>query len=148
MGNSLEEMAALVGEACIKLQQANIAHNLLICDGGSRVFLFPQCYAEKQARGLVSEELLDTGVNPACWEIAGECALPHGRRLACCSKLLPICLQPAGPLMLAPGPLHVPVWELHVCVCGGGAGKQLRCTCELLTACCPCHLWSACTGRL
>ncbi len=87
MGSSLEEMAALVGEACIKLQQANIAHNLLICDGGTRVFLFPQCYAERQARGLVSEELLDTGVNPACWEIAGECVAVHGKCLAGCSKL-------------------------------------------------------------
>lgn len=37
--------------------------------------LFPQCYAEKQALGLVPEELLDTGVNPAVFEIAGHMVL-------------------------------------------------------------------------
>lgn len=35
----------------------------------------PQCYAEKQAQGLVPEELLDTGVNPAVFEIAGHMVL-------------------------------------------------------------------------
>lgn len=35
----------------------------------------PQCYAEKQALGLVPEELLDTGVNPAVFEIAGHMVL-------------------------------------------------------------------------
>jgi GDP-L-galactose phosphorylase len=71
VGDSLEEMAALVGQACERMQARNIPHNLLISDNGTRVFIFPQCYAEKQARGLVPQELLDTGVNPACWEIAG-----------------------------------------------------------------------------
>ena len=34
-----------------------------------------QCFAEKQAKGEVPEELLETGVNPACWEIAGHMVL-------------------------------------------------------------------------
>ncbi|WOK93503.1 hypothetical protein Cni_G02201 [Canna indica] len=33
------------------------------------------CYAEKQAIGEVSQELLDTQVNPACWEISGHMVL-------------------------------------------------------------------------
>lgn len=34
-----------------------------------------QCYAEKQALGEVSQELLDTQVNPAAWEISGHIVL-------------------------------------------------------------------------
>ncbi|KAJ0099205.1 hypothetical protein Patl1_21298 [Pistacia atlantica] len=34
-----------------------------------------QCYAEKQALGEVSQELLDTRVNPAIWEISGHIVL-------------------------------------------------------------------------
>lgn len=34
-----------------------------------------QCYAEKQALGEVSQELLDTQVNPAVWEISGHMVL-------------------------------------------------------------------------
>eukprot|EP00195_Chlamydomonas_chlamydogama_P015596 CAMPEP_0202902956 /NCGR_PEP_ID=MMETSP1392-20130828/19646_1 /ASSEMBLY_ACC=CAM_ASM_000868 /TAXON_ID=225041 /ORGANISM="Chlamydomonas chlamydogama, Strain SAG 11-48b" /LENGTH=481 /DNA_ID=CAMNT_0049589861 /DNA_START=532 /DNA_END=1977 /DNA_ORIENTATION=- len=71
VGNCLQEMAEVVATACVRMQQANIPHNLLITDSGSRVFIWPQCYAEKQAQGLVPEELLDTGVNPAVFEIAG-----------------------------------------------------------------------------
>lgn len=34
-----------------------------------------QCFAEKQARGVISQELLDTMVNPAVWEISGHIVL-------------------------------------------------------------------------
>ena len=34
-----------------------------------------QCYAEKQARGEAIQELLDTQVNPAVWEISGHIVL-------------------------------------------------------------------------
>ena len=34
-----------------------------------------QCYAEKQALGEVAQELLDTQVNPAVWEISGHMVL-------------------------------------------------------------------------
>lgn len=34
-----------------------------------------QCYAEKQALGEVSQEILDTQVNPAVWEISGHIVL-------------------------------------------------------------------------
>ena len=60
-GDSLQAMADVVGQAALILQRENIPHNALISDSGSRVFLFPQCYAEKQAKGEVDPELLATG---------------------------------------------------------------------------------------
>lgn len=39
------------------------------------VLLNTQCYAEKQALGEVSAEILDTQVNPAVWEISGHIVL-------------------------------------------------------------------------
>lgn len=74
-GNSLEDLSNAVSDACICLQENNIPHNVLIADAGKRIFLFPQCYAEKQALGEVSSELLDTQVNPAVWEISGHMVL-------------------------------------------------------------------------
>lgn len=65
----------VVGEAALVMQAHNIPHNVLVADCGSRVFIFPQCYAEKQARGEVPEHLLDIGVNPAVWEISGHMVL-------------------------------------------------------------------------
>ncbi len=45
-----------------------------------RAYLFTlasstQCYAERQAAGVVPQEILDTGVNPAVFEIAGHMVL-------------------------------------------------------------------------
>lgn len=37
--------------------------------------VYKQCYAEKQALGEVSAELLETQVNPAVWEISGHMVL-------------------------------------------------------------------------
>lgn len=39
------------------------------------VYMNEQCYAEKQALGEVSAEVLDTQVNPAVWEISGHMVL-------------------------------------------------------------------------
>lgn len=61
------------------MQAANIPHNVLIADCGSRVFIWPQTYAERQARGLVPEHLLDVGVNPAVWEISGHMVLKRAQ---------------------------------------------------------------------
>ncbi|XP_011095440.1 GDP-L-galactose phosphorylase 2-like [Sesamum indicum] len=74
-GNTLEDLSNVVSDSCICLQENNIPYNVLIADTGKRVFLFPQCYAEKQALGEVSSELLDTQVNPAVWEISGHMVL-------------------------------------------------------------------------
>ncbi|KAK4491744.1 hypothetical protein RD792_002519 [Penstemon davidsonii] len=74
-GKTLEDLANVVSDSCICLQENNIPYNVLIADSGKRVFLFPQCYAEKQALGEVSSEILDTQVNPAVWEISGHMVL-------------------------------------------------------------------------
>ncbi|KAL6999225.1 Phosphate metabolism transcription protein [Sarracenia purpurea var. burkii] len=74
-GNTLEDLSNAVSDSCICLQDNNIPYNVLISDSGKRIFLFPQCYAEKQALGEVSPELLDTQVNPAVWEISGHMVL-------------------------------------------------------------------------
>eukprot|EP00253_Pinus_taeda_P030284 PITA_30284 len=74
-GNTLEDLCNAVGSSCICLQDNNIPYNVLIADCGKRVFLFPQCYAEKQALGEVNQEILDTQVNPAVWEISGHMVL-------------------------------------------------------------------------
>ena len=76
---SLAPMAACVGKVCTKLQSMNVPHNLLVCDCGARVFLWPQCYAAKQASGLVPESLIATGVNPAAFEIAGHVIMKNRR---------------------------------------------------------------------
>ncbi|KAE9598485.1 hypothetical protein Lal_00027056 [Lupinus albus] len=74
-GNTLEDLSNTVSDACICLQNNNIPYNVLISDCGRQIFLLPQCYAEKQALGEVSTELLDTQVNPAVWEISGHMVL-------------------------------------------------------------------------
>ncbi|KAL4566780.1 hypothetical protein LXL04_030905 [Taraxacum kok-saghyz] len=74
-GYSVEDLSNAVSDSCICLQDNNIPYNVLISDSGRRVFLLPQCYAEKQALGEVSSELLDTQVNPAVWEISGHMVL-------------------------------------------------------------------------
>ncbi|KAF8410768.1 hypothetical protein HHK36_003305 [Tetracentron sinense] len=74
-GNTLQDLSNAVSNSGICLQDNNIPYNVLISDSGKRIFLFPQCYAEKQALGEVSQELLDTQVNPAVWEISGHMVL-------------------------------------------------------------------------
>ncbi|KAH0987562.1 hypothetical protein GBA52_014739 [Prunus armeniaca] len=74
-GKTLQDLSNTVSDACICLQENNIPYNVLISDCGKRIFLLPQCYAEKQALGEVRAELLDTQVNPAVWEISGHMVL-------------------------------------------------------------------------
>ncbi|GAB4827982.1 Phosphate metabolism transcription protein [Ancistrocladus abbreviatus] len=74
-GNKIRDLSDAVANSCIYLQSHNIPFNVLISGCGKRIFLFPQCYAEKQALGEVSQELLDTQVNPAVWEISGHMVL-------------------------------------------------------------------------
>ncbi|KAK7841707.1 gdp-l-galactose phosphorylase 1 [Quercus suber] len=74
-GNTIRDLSDVVASSCICLQNKNIPFNVLISDCGKRIFLFPQCFAEKQALGEVSQEILDTQVNPAVWEISGHIVL-------------------------------------------------------------------------
>lgn len=72
---TLEDLSNAVSDACVCLQNSNIPYNVLISDSGRRIFVLPQCYAERQALGEVRPELLDTQVNPAVWEISGHMVL-------------------------------------------------------------------------
>lgn len=72
---TMATMAALLGRACSAMAREGVAHNFVACDGGARVFVFPQRYSERQARGEVAARFLDTGVNPAAFEIAGHLLL-------------------------------------------------------------------------
>ncbi|KAL3525520.1 hypothetical protein ACH5RR_013892 [Cinchona calisaya] len=74
-GESTRDLSDAVASSCIYLQLKNIPFNVLIADCGKKIFLLPQCYAEKQALGEVSSELLETQVNPAVWEISGHMVL-------------------------------------------------------------------------
>lgn len=73
--NCMEALSEAVSNACIYLQNNNMPYNVLIADRGSRVFVLPQCFAERQARGEVNQEILETQVNPAVWEISGHIVL-------------------------------------------------------------------------
>lgn len=77
-GVDLEPVARAVGTAAERLQQAGCPFNLLVCEGGRKVYIFPQCYVERQAAGVVPEELLDCGINPAAFEIAGHLVIKRG----------------------------------------------------------------------
>ncbi|CAA7025327.1 unnamed protein product [Microthlaspi erraticum] len=74
-GKSMQDLSDTVSDACVFLQNNNIPFNILISDSGRQIFVMPQCYAEKQALGEVSPEVLETQVNPAVWEISGHMVL-------------------------------------------------------------------------
>lgn len=74
-GSTVRALSDAVVNSCISLQNKNIPFNILIAQCGKKIFLFPQCYAEKQALGVVDQKLLDTQVNPAVWEISGHMVL-------------------------------------------------------------------------
>lgn len=64
-------LAPAVAAACQRLTAANIPHNLFVVDCGQRVFLFPNAFAGAKAAGCVPQDLLDTMVDPAGFEICG-----------------------------------------------------------------------------
>ena len=66
-GESTDDLATVVGEACQRLSAANIPHNLFIVDCGQRIFLFPNAFARAKAQGKVPDDLLDTQV--CAWAI-------------------------------------------------------------------------------
>ncbi|TVU36152.1 hypothetical protein EJB05_18069 [Eragrostis curvula] len=74
-GTCLEALSDVVSKICIFLQESNRPFNVLISECGKRVFLLPQCYAEKQLAGKASQEFLDMRINPAIWELSGHLIL-------------------------------------------------------------------------
>ncbi|KAE9594399.1 putative nucleotidyltransferase [Lupinus albus] len=74
-GNSIRDLSDTVSNSLVFLQNNNIPFNVLISDCGKRIYLFPQCFAERQALGEVSQGILEAQVNPAVWEISGHIVL-------------------------------------------------------------------------
>jgi len=75
LGSDLKELAREVSNACNKLESKNIPYNLLIVDCGARVFLFPQKFDENKKSRVIPDDILDTQVNPAAFEIGGHMVL-------------------------------------------------------------------------
>lgn len=75
LGSDLEELSQGVADACRTLEMSNIPYNLLIVDCGARVFLFPQKFDEHKKLNVIPEDVLDTQVNPAAFEIGGHIVL-------------------------------------------------------------------------
>ena len=71
LGENFESLAELVGTCCERLQARNVPFNLLIADHGARVFLIPQKFSHRAAKGEIPDEVAATGVNPAVFEISG-----------------------------------------------------------------------------
>mmetsp|Transcript_7457 Transcript_7457/g.45832 ORF Transcript_7457/g.45832 Transcript_7457/m.45832 type:complete len:435 (-) Transcript_7457:1991-3295(-) len=86
VGDSLSAMAELVGNFCMQLQTMNQPFNVLVVDRGARVFVFPQCFAERMANGQVPQHIVETGVNPAAFEIAGHILLKQGQDYSMCTE--------------------------------------------------------------
>eukprot|EP01018_Ginkgo_biloba_P015022 Gb_38253 [translate_table: standard] len=88
-GNTLEDLSIVVANSCVCLQVNNIPYNVLIADCGKRIFLFPRCYAERQVLGEVSQEIIDTQINPAVWEISGHMVLKSKQDYEMASEGMP-----------------------------------------------------------
>ncbi|EFJ10427.1 hypothetical protein SELMODRAFT_427287 [Selaginella moellendorffii] len=73
--SNFQELSYQIVTICNTLEEQNIPYNVLIADKGSQIYLFPQCFAERQVRGEVEAEILETQVNPAVWEISGHIVL-------------------------------------------------------------------------
>uniref|UniRef100_J3L6U1 GDP-L-galactose phosphorylase 1 n=2 Tax=Oryza brachyantha TaxID=4533 RepID=J3L6U1_ORYBR len=74
-GSCLEDLSDVVSRVSIFMQDNNRPFNVLISESAKRVFLLPQCYAEKQALGKASPQFLDMRINPAVWELSGHLVL-------------------------------------------------------------------------
>lgn len=71
VGSQTDELALEVAAACSALEWNNFPFNLLVTDKGCRVFVIPNAFAERVARGFVPNHIMDTGINPAAFEISG-----------------------------------------------------------------------------
>lgn len=69
------EFSAVLATMCEHFQQNNMPYNIFVCNSGCRVFVIPQLFSIAAANGEIPEDLLDTQVNPAVFEIAGHMVL-------------------------------------------------------------------------
>ena len=76
-------VALILGDLCAKLQLADVPFNFLVCDRGSRIYIWPQKFAERLCASEVPQDLLDMGVNPAVFEISGHIVLKRKSDYEC-----------------------------------------------------------------
>ena len=67
-----------VAAAAGRLAAVNAPHNVFVADCGQRAFLFPNVFAAAKAAGRVPADLIDTCVDPACFELAGHMVFKRG----------------------------------------------------------------------
>ena len=67
----LGALANAIAGAAARLAASNVPHNLFVVDCGQRAFLFPNRFGAAKAGGRVPGDLLETAVDPACFELAG-----------------------------------------------------------------------------
>jgi GDP-L-galactose phosphorylase len=70
-GGDLEDTATMVGGFCQRLAAKNIPHNMLIVDKGARIFVLPNAFSQRKARKELPEDILESQVDPAVFEISG-----------------------------------------------------------------------------
>lgn len=71
----LAHLAGVLSSVCGRFQDQDQPFNILICDCGRRVFVVPQRFSRAVANGEVPQDVLDTQVNPAVFEICGHVVL-------------------------------------------------------------------------
>ena len=74
-GANLKELARVVSHMCEAFQATNTPFNLLITESGRCIYVIPQRFSRAIANGEVPQDVIDTGVNPAVFEIAGHMVL-------------------------------------------------------------------------
>jgi GDP-L-galactose phosphorylase len=69
--DGFESLAASLAVCCERLQARDVPFNLLVADHGARVFLIPNQFSQRAAKGALPADVVATGVNPAVFEISG-----------------------------------------------------------------------------
>jgi GDP-L-galactose phosphorylase len=82
------DLAKWIGRACGRLQRRNIPFNLLMTDHGARVFLIPQIFSHKIAQNKIPDWIVETGINPAVFEISGHMLFKREEDYDICSEAM------------------------------------------------------------
>ena len=82
------DLAKWIGRACTRLQKRNIPFNMLMTDHGARVFVIPQIFSHKIAQNKVPDWIVETGINPAVFEISGHMLFKREDDYEICSEAM------------------------------------------------------------
>ncbi len=82
------DLAKWIGRACTRLQKRNIPFNMLMTDHGARVFVIPQIFSHKIAQNKIPDWIVETGINPAVFEISGHMLFKREDDYEICSEAM------------------------------------------------------------